>query len=89
MLSYLGLKIHPSWIGDVLDVFLPREEENGRVDVAQVGHSPGREDRIPDGTKVLHVFSTNLSSFLSLMCMSFIIITNDFLSFFPKTCCLL
>ncbi len=40
-------------VGD--EVFLPRAENSGRVELTQLAHSLGREDRIPYGTKVLHV----------------------------------
>ncbi len=48
-------------IGDVgYELFLPRAEDSARVDAAQLGHSPGREDRIPYGTKVLYVSGDDL-----------------------------
>jgi hypothetical protein len=46
-------------VNGIVDVddehFLSRSEDSVRVDVVQHFHCPGREDRIPYGTKVLHV----------------------------------
>ncbi len=39
------------------EFFLSRTENSGRVDVVHLLHSLRREDRIPCGTKVLHVAS--------------------------------
>lgn len=42
------------------EVFLPWAEAGARVVETQLRHSLGREDRIPCGTKVLHVASDDL-----------------------------
>ena len=56
-----------AWVNGIVDVrdeiFLPRAEDRVRVDAVQLFHSPGREDRIPYGTKVLHVSGDDLHAF--------------------------
>ena len=47
--DHVGVQLLQSW-----------EDDSGRVDAAHLFHSPGREDRIPHRTKVLHVANDDL-----------------------------
>ncbi len=62
--SFVEVPTDLAWVNGLLKVgdefFLPWAEDSARVVETQLFHSLGREDRIPCGTKVLHVASDDL-----------------------------